>query len=515
MVNSKKTLLITDKDACSGGVALEMLVSLGILALVLSSSIALIFGNQSLAIDTETNSEAIMIAEKLLEETRASSKADFNSIASASFTQSIYTANLNVFDITPCRKYVTSEASWPVPPSRNQNILLSTILTGVDEILSLGGNCDVDGPRSNWENPDTLSSINLGIAGLKASDVDTAIVAGKRWAFVTSISGNQGHDDFWVVDVSDINNPQVVASLNAEGCRKGGAANECGLNALVVAGDYAYAANASSTIVSSSEELMVIDISDPLSPALVGSATLGIVPNCLSPQSAYCPGGARSIYYYDAKIYIGTHRIGGHEFHIFDVTDPADPVNLGSKKIDRNVNDIIVRDGLAYLATSASNSEILLIYDVSDPTDISFVGSFFAEGNEDGQALYLLGNKIYLGRDRAPSSRPDFYIIDISEPSNPVSLGSKNLSLNPNTAVVGVVVSGHLAFIATTNQTSGFHVWDISDPDNIKAPSGCNLYKYPLKATGIDFADNLVFVSNESNYALRIIEDNMSSICSE
>ena len=492
-----------------GAAALELLVALAVLVFSVSASIMVVFGNQSVSVDTETNSAALLITEKVLEEARAASRNWFNSVLPESFNQPPYITALSVLDLTQCKKQAVSETTWNVSPSRAQKISLSTVFSDIKGALALGGDCGSDPPASGWDNPNTLGSVNLNPSGLKATDVDTAVLGGVRWAFLSSISGSGPHNDFWVIDVSDPASPFVATSLDTESCQSGSGPNRCGLNALDIAGNYAYVANTSSTDSLSSDEFLVIDIGDPLAPVVVGSATLGVTPTC----PTYCPGGAQAIHYYGGRVYVGTHRIGGRELHVFDVSDPSSPMFLGSAEIDHNINAIAVRDGLAYLATSADAGE-LLIYDVSDPADIVSVGAFDAAGAEDGQALYLLGNKLYLGRDRTPSARRDFYIIDVSDPANPYELGSKNLGLNPNTAVSGIVVSGPLVFIATTNQTSGFHVWDVSDPADIKAPSACNLYNYSEKATGIDFADNLVFVSNESNDALRIIEDNVLSSCS-
>ena len=65
-----------------------------------------------------------------------------------------------------------------------------------------------------------------------------------------------------------------------------------------------------------------------------------------------------------------------------------------------------------------------------------------------------------------------------------------------------VVARDDLAFIASSNSNREFQVINISDPNN---PSLWSYFNFPQVATGIDYEDNLVYVSVRSNDALRII----------
>ena len=65
-----------------------------------------------------------------------------------------------------------------------------------------------------------------------------------------------------------------------------------------------------------------------------------------------------------------------------------------------------------------------------------------------------------------------------------------------------LVVRDYLAFLATSDSNRAFQVWNITDPSNITFWSSL---QFPQVATGIDYEDNLVYVSVRSNDALRII----------
>jgi len=63
-------------------------------------------------------------------------------------------------------------------------------------------------------------------------------------------------------------------------------------------------------------------------------------------------------------------------------------------------------------------------------------------------------------------------------------------------------VGGDLAFLATSDANKEFMIVNLADPDNLVEHASLN---YPALATGIDFADNKVFMAVRSNDALRII----------
>src|SRR5207253_2013244 len=84
----------------SGSSTLELLIAFAVLTLMVTAVIMLSFGNQSIGVDIETNTEALAKTEKLLEDARAASRTDFNSINNFSSTEKssslTYTKNLTV-----------------------------------------------------------------------------------------------------------------------------------------------------------------------------------------------------------------------------------------------------------------------------------------------------------------------------------------------------------------------------------------------------------------------------------
>lgn len=474
-----------------GVATLELLIAFTILVLNITAVALIINGGQSISVDSETNEEAIAKAESYLEDTRKMAKNDFSSVVSETTTEMSgsleYTKILTILDLAQCKKQATSEVSWMLSSLRPQRIELTTLVTDIAGVLALGGDCDIE-PLGEWDNPITAVSVSIGGGG--ATDID----ARNNIVYLTSDPSAGPKEDFFIYQFdSDALVLTELSKIHVSG----------GLNNVDAIEDYAFTTNSET-----SNHLMIFNTAVPASPTLVSSSSL---PNMTV-------GVARSIFYYDDFVYIGTQYLAcpaclpaqNNEFHIYDVSNPGALVWRGSYKVNHNINDIVVRGDYAYLATSDNNGEVY-IYDVSSPASITFEGLFNASGNEDGEALYLLGDKLYVGRDRTPVGRQDFYILDISNPSSPSELGSKNLGLNSGAVVKGVVVKGKLAFLGLDNPTSGIQILNISNPASITNHPACTTLNFSENSSAIDMDGDFIFTANISNDEIRVIRDQVTT----
>lgn len=480
------------------GVSLiEILLAIVIISLGITGATTIAMGSQESIRDAGLSQAALYKVDEGLEKTFASLKGDWSSLAaSAILSDGIYDKEVTVTDISECMKQVESRADWDVP-QRSQDASLITLFTSVEEAKKLGGDCNTT-PPGLWGNPDFYNNPEVIHPGSIANDLDA--LKNNKGTFVLIASTKDGtHDTFWVVDVSDPDNPVTVAQYD----------NDDDLYAIDAysVGDitYAFTATASSTA-----QLQVMEVDFSSYPGSGPTITRIATEQLPGVGNSYPQG--RSIYYFDGRAYVGTYETSGPELHVYDVSNPSTPIHLGAVELNTNVEGMVVRSTYAYLATSDNDSELCII-DVSDPSSMSDCEDvtgmqFNTAGNQDGTAIEVLGNRVYLGRERV-SSGNDFYVFDVSDPVNVSALGSINLSLNPNTEVTGIKVSGNLAFLVTSDQNySGgggpFLVYDISDPSNISLVSTC-AKNFSEKSTGIDYLDETVFVSNESNDALRIM----------
>lgn len=491
-----------------GWSTLELLVALGVITVVLVPVTQVVLGNTEFARDTRFAQAALVFADHDLEVAGRELHSDWSASSVAYSDQvedEMYTKDLTVSDISECLKEVTSQLDWNDSPLRPQAAGITTLITNPDEVRKLLGNCNTTPPSGGWDQPTSYGAIDFSPAGGKALDLDVVKRGAQRIAFIAASYSATGHPDLLVVDVSDPVTPVLISDIDLG----------VTLNAIVVGGDYLYGAADDDT-----DQLVVVNVSDLSNPVFETSRTLPGVDSA----GSYPEG--RAIAFYDDVVYVATWETAGPEFHSFDVSSPTAPVALDSVELTHSVNHMVAVNDHAYLATTADTAELMVI-DVSDPNNLPNPvtdGTVFnvlatddtTASARDGSAVYVLGTHAYLGREGSGQNDDDeheYFVLDVADPSAITKLGSLELNLKTDEKVVGLASVGPYGFIVSDDTNIGFQVWNISDPANIVAPSTCdNLYNYPEKPTALDFMDDFGFVSNESNKALRVIYDDPSCV---
>ncbi len=137
----------------------------------------------------------------------------------------------------------------------------------------------------------------------------------------------------------------------------------------------------------------------------------------------------------------------GDDFQAIDVSDPSAPVLLDGLTVGQS-QDFELSGNYAYEVTYND----FRVIDISDPSNLTFAGSaVFGTGMVE---VEVEGNRVYVG-----SWTYGLYVVDVSDPSNPVMTNSVATS-----GARGVDVDGDLAFLA--EGPDGLLILDVSDPDN-------------------------------------------------
>ena len=460
----------------SGIATLEMLIALTILVLSITAVILLVFGGQSVTADTQTNNEALYKAQELLERARALSREDFNLVNPVPATNDdIYQKSVDVETLPDfLTKRVTSNVTWTGDHNRPLSIQLATLLTNPDGVN--GGTTCNSVLSGDWTNPEPLGNVDVGQSN-GATDVDILF----HKAYVTADPSAVDKEDFYVIDVSDPNASPLPILGSADGTISEG------LEAVHVAGNYAYVANRSKN-----GQLQILDVSDSSNPIYILPAP-GYKITAVTGNGAY----GKSIFYKDEFVYLGLYNTdSGPEFNIIDVSNPSSPVWRGGYSIGHEINAIYVKGGLAYIA-SPHNSE-LIILDVSDPTNPTLHQQVDLPNNSShGKSIAITGNTLYLGRteDASPPTN-EFQLVNITDPSFP-SLG---VSTDIGSTVNAVTIRENLAFMVTSEASLGFQIWDLDTMtlygfENVEQTS----------TGGMDCEGNYIYIAQRSNKALQII----------
>lgn len=443
---------------------LELMIAFALISIVLVGAVGGNFIAQYWSAVSRTSNEGLYKAKTKLEDLRGDIKQDFYSAVSTPSTASVnpadpadasciagglcYFVESNVVDISSCSKFVESKVKWQVQSYPETYTSLFTNLTNSSEIINRGGDCLLNVPTGNWEanNPQSVGLVT-NTPGKQFTGIDVI----HRKIFATANT----FPSFIVYDVPGAvgTNPTQVGSFDLK-------LNTFSLkiNAVDVMEDlstgrtYAFVAVATTT-----RQLAVFDVTDSSSPDLKGQYTLQNVD-----QFGSYPEGFR-LYIYGQRLYITVRETTGNEFHIFDISTPTLPTEIGNGfELNRTVNDLVVRDQkvagvtkrLAFLA-SDSNVKELGVLDVTGDT-ITELNSVDLPGIYDGLSLNLVGKKLYFGRQSNPTG-PELFVFDVTNPGTllPI-LGQGEVGGN----VTGIKVSGKYTYIGTGKVGEEFQVWN-------------------------------------------------------
>jgi hypothetical protein len=162
---------------------------------------------------------------------------------------------------------------------------------------------------------------------------------------------------------------------------------------------------------------------------------------------------------------------------VVDVSDPANPTELGFYDAPGHAYGVYVSGSTAYVAHYDGG---LRVVDVSDPANPTEVGYYDTPGNAEG--VYVSGSTAYLA-----GAYRGLRVVDVSDPANPAEVGYYDTPGNAE----GVYVSGSTAYVA--DYDGGLRVVDVSDPAN---PTGVGYYGTPGWATGVYVSGSYAYVAD-------------------
>ncbi len=231
--------------------------------------------------------------------------------------------------------------------------------------------------------------------------------------------------------------------------------------------------------------------------AVFDTDQMNLIATTTLPNVAGSRPQAVSIFYSNEKIFVGTKRTAGHEFHIFDVSDPHNLAWLGSREMNHNINDIVVKDGYAFLATSG-NVRDLIILDIHDPTSPVSVLEIDLPGNEDGRSVAISYNYIFLGRHKSTTpDRNELWVLRywFDTDTGDMSIETTG-SAKTGGDVTGISNAGSEIFVSTNNTAKELQVFRLDSKTNVLTQvSTRNL---PTNISAIDIENEHVVASSGS-----------------
>ncbi len=240
-------------------------------------------------------------------------------------------------------------------------------------------------------------------------------------------------------------------------------------------GNYAYIGSYNGT------GIMIIDISNPASPIMVGH---------YNPPTG---GRFQDVVVINGIGYFSSENNGG--VYIVDLRDPANPRMLSQITPERNgypyVHELFVADGVLYEADSRTNR--VKVFDVTTPENPIFVRDIMTTDPRFIHAIVVVNRRLYTS---GWGGRTDIYDVSSILKEGPRLLGF--VETGPSSHSSWVSSDGKLLASARETLNGDLGLFDISDPANPKT-----LTKLSAQSLGISafsphnpyIVGNLLFVS--------------------
>lgn len=236
-------------------------------------------------------------------------------------------------------------------------------------------------------------------------------------------------------------------------------------SAMEISGNYLYLGGQQST--NKADNLWVYDISDPLNPLFVKKIwTVWPIMLSLKVSGNYLYAGFHLFERDPASSF--------ERFAIFDISNQANPVKVGSIMVYGNTIDMDVVGSYAYLAIYNSNTSYskILIYNISDKAnpvkegEID-IGGFLAHVRVSGSHLFV-----------SKYSDPKVGVWNVSDPKNP----KKVSEINASGSVTSMELNNPYLFVGSADKH--ISIYDISAPESPILKNKLSGGEYALSLNG-------------------------------
>lgn len=397
---------------------------------------AYLYGQEATAL-AGNRSRALMLADEGLEATRNLGDGGFNDLAVGTHGLTI-TSNTWGFSGTQDINDIFTRQIDIANIDSNRKTITSTVTW--QQTPSRTGSVQLITRLTNWLRTVSNWALPSQEASLDFSGTEDGLkiqVQG-NYAYIVR---NDGTPDFLVVDVSNPASPSLVGSLNLTGAPTN----------LFVLGNYAYVASSDD-----SQELQIVDISTPASPSVVGTF------------NAAGTADAKGVFVVGTTVYLVRDTSSSDEFYIINAATPSAPTSVGSLNLGAAGYEVWVSGTKAYVASGVNNQELQVV-DITTPAIPAIVGSYDASGNTDAITISGLGSTVFLGHGS------NIYLIDVSTPTSPGLISTFAGAGTVNDIALNFGSSNTYVYFVTANSNKEFELFDISTPATPVSVGGLNL----------------------------------------
>lgn len=338
--------------------------------------------------------------------------------------------------IDPYTYKITSIISWNFSPLRQNTIEKITYLTYFKKPII-----------GNWSIIAKQSGINL-----PGNQQGIKVIANANYAFVIT---NATTNNFYVINISNLNSPVIVATLTLPATLKN----------ITFDGNYVYVSS-----TNDNQEMTIVNVTNPNNPTIVSYFNAPGVNDGLG------------IAYFNNFVFLGrTLNTSQNELLKINVANRSSPSLVASLNTDSNINEIVsVPSYLFATSNKTSTRSIISIHQ----DNFNILHSLNSSLNLSYTTIIGNLQNIYVGT----SNR----FITIINSSNPQQLQLiTNFSLSSSSIIVNDIDinnNNNLLFIGTNDTANEFKVVNVS---NKSSPSILGQFNLPNAINGIDYIDEI------------------------
>jgi hypothetical protein len=257
----------------------------------------------------------------------------------------------------------------------------------------------------------------------------TDIIVQNGTAYISADSASASDDDLFVLNISSTTSSYIKGSINTGP----------GIAAIALAGEYVYAAAASSAF-----QLHTIRVDKTGSLSLKNRYQLPL------PYATATPAVGTAIAFNDGRIFLGTEKWAGQEMLIFDAALPSEPNMLGSLEIGSKNSKMLITNGL--LMVAAAGEHQLLVSDISNERVPVLVSAISPRGwqRQEGKVFSYFENTLRFGRTSGGFNIvQDHELFGWSSSTQLSALGLPgSYSQDNGGGVYGIISDRHFDFVA-------------------------------------------------------------------
>lgn len=438
---------------------IEVLLSGSILLLLLSAVLgAVVYGGEG-SVASGDRTLAIFLAEEGLEALRNIKDSGFENLADGSWGLSSSTNTWSLSGSSDATGIFVRQVKISAIDTNRKHVT-STVNWEQSAIRS--GSVSIATRFTNWARSAARWLAPRALTSLNFPGTQNALKLAVAGNYVYMILAG-GTPDFVIIDISNPASPTILGSLSLPDVPQN----------IAVSGDFAYVSSQGDN-----QELQIINISNPNAPVLSGT------------YNALGTANATGVFAVGTTVYLLRISSFANEFLIINASVASSPTLVGSLNLGDSGREVVISGSFAYIA-GGHNTQEFQVVDISNPAAPSLTASLNLLGTADALTIIHFGSTAIVGQGGL------LRVIDVTNPAAPVLSATLGLGGTINDLAL-YSVDNSLVFAGTNNTTAEFQVINVSNLVSPILQSSANL-SGSINGVAYQSTQDIVYAASGSN----------------